>query len=287
MHRDWSIRFVQILCATLFLGRGWQALYWSIPVDELLENELLIGWLPRLMGQSWDQYMRYSTELVNQVSNTLGLFWLSMAVYVLFLFKLPKRLYKLLLWASVSFVLLAVLYWLQHFLIVAQMLEYSIQIITPWLLYQLAKGKSHMQVQTPVKIAVAITFTAHGFYAMGIYPSPGEWLQWIMNVTGSTENYAVNMLFAAGLLDVVAAIALFWRRSQKWALVYMSVWGLSTALARTIAYSLYYTDMPLLTLLQAQWHETMMRIVNGGLPLYLLLFLAMAKPQPSHESYTH
>ena len=85
-----------------------------------------------------------------------------------------------------------------------------------------------------LKIAISITFIAHGFYAMGIPFYPGHFIDMTIGITGLEEDQAKIFLTFAGAFDVIAAVLIYFRKTAKIGLLYIFIWGLSTALARVV-----------------------------------------------------
>ena len=108
---------------------------------------------------------------------------------------------------------------------------------------------------------VAATFTAHGLEALQHYGrfvdliigSAKHWLGW--SVSQAT---AEQLLTVIGIQDILLALMLLSRR-WRWVAGWMALWGLSTALSRVTAMG------------GGSWHQSLIRIANGGVPLALFL----------------
>ena len=124
-----------------------------------------------------------------------------------------------------------------------------------------------------VKALIATTFVAHGLYALGFYPVPGNFVDMTIFTLGVSETVARQLLFAAGVLDILAAVALFWPPTQSVACWYMIAWGLATALARVLA---AFSPEAIGASLHQTLYLTIYRLPHGLLPLALLL--SYAKP---------
>lgn len=123
-------------------------------------------------------------------------------------------------------------------------------------------------------VAVAATFAAHGLYAIGFYPLPGEWVTMVMTLLRLDEPGAVTFLFAAGIFDFLVAAGIIIPGSRVPAALYAVVWGALTAAARLLANvtpenfretSIYWIP------------ETLVRLPNCLLPLVVLGLLAYSK----------
>lgn len=110
-------------------------------------------------------------------------------------------------------------------------------------------------------LGAAATFTAHGIEALQhfgrfvdlIIGSAKQWLGW--SVSQAT---AEQLLTVIGIQDILLALMLLSRR-WRWVAGWMAIWGLSTALSRVT------------TMGGGSWHQSLIRIANGGVPLALFL----------------
>lgn len=82
-----------------------------------------------------------------------------------------------------------------------------------------------------LRIGVFGTFLGHGIFALQLKPRFIEMLTAFIGVTGSSAN---NLMYLIGSIDIAVAIfALFY--PFRLMLIYASIWGFLTALARPIA----------------------------------------------------
>jgi len=110
-------------------------------------------------------------------------------------------------------------------------------------------------------VGVAATFVAHGLEALQHYGrfvdliigSAKRWLGWSI-----TQARAEQLLTAIGVQDLILAVMLLSRR-WRWVAGWMALWGICTALSRV-------TSMG-----GGSWHQSLIRIANGGVPLALFL----------------
>jgi hypothetical protein len=127
---------------------------------------------------------------------------------------------------------------------------------------------------------IALVFAAHGIEALMLHPRFVDYL--IVTVDRATslrmaQASAEAQLIAIGLIDVMLAILAI-KRPSKAVFGYMAFWGIATALMRSV----YYGP-------EIGWHHTLIRVLNGGAPLLLLLLTAEremeeAWPEPSSSS---
>ena len=118
---------------------------------------------------------------------------------------------------------------------------------------------------------LALTFATHGWEAIESHPSfidliivAGQRL----TVGDIPESFARNLLFVIGAIDLVCAVAVLWRPTRL-LLVYMSLWGLISALSRVIfnpANGVY---------------EALIRVSHAGVPILVILLSPLLAPKRS------
>ena len=152
---------------------------------------------------------------------------------------------------------------------VGQLLEHAAQLTIPVFLISVTNKWNRQRLHLFMKIAIAITFIAHGFFAIGYYPQPGYFIDMMIKGLGVQENIARNSLIFFGLLDFLFAIAIFLPKIAKPALIYGVIWGFTTALARI---STNFSFDFISNSLSQYVHEFLIRTPHFILPLILLLF---------------
>lgn len=273
-----EVLLLRVLCFCVFFGRAWQHWFWDIPIRDLLwDEDLMKGIIQTLTGMTWQEYV---TNLKIDTYIKVGLkiwacFYILCGIACLTVQK-KHRWFGKLLWAGgISLFILALLYWKSKFYNIGQLIEYCLQFGSPIMLwYLIFKERNDAKIRFWISVAIALTFIGHGLYALGYYPRPGHFVQMCLRVFGMKEALAHQLLFAAGWLDVIAAFALFVPALRKPALWYCVVWGSLTALARVV--SNFYIEIPLMCLHQ-HLHQTVFRLVHGGIPFLLLSFYALKK----------
>lgn len=191
--------------------------------------------IEKLFGLSWNEYLTHPTSdlAIEWISYSLGILFLVSCVLVWFMEKLKWAKHILL----ISILVMLPNVWL-HFLgyavNVLQIFEFGLQLTAPILLWLLhIKKLTHTTTNLVLKIALAVTFTAHGLYAMGVFPLPQKFIQMTISGFGVNNQQAINILWVAGLLDILLSIGIFFNtKIQKTALMYAVIWGFSTAFAR-------------------------------------------------------
>ncbi|WP_372948667.1 hypothetical protein [Mariniphaga sp.] len=263
----------------LFAGRAWQHLFWDAPFRALLwDQNTMESIVLFFRGGIWQEYVTSAAtdRFIQTVITGFGIFYALMALVTLFIrSRYVKRFLWLYILSSVSLVFLAVLYTMEKFYHVGQFFEYTIQFLLPlFFWYTIAQGVNLFRLLLVMKIAIALTFSAHGLYATGIYPQPGVFVDMFISMLHVSEPVAIKMLFFAGILDFVVSVALFVPRLARYALLYAALWGGLTAVARTWAN--FYFDFPLNSLHQ-NLYETLFRLPHMLVPLAAIIILFQLK----------
>jgi hypothetical protein len=142
----------------------------------------------------------------------------------------------------------------------------------------------------PIKLAalaLSATFIGHALYAMGVYPVPGDFILMLMRTLGCDQQTALTLLWWAGTLDIVAALAVWTPRRYlrvRWAaLAYMLVWGSLTALARV------WGHWGMGSLSEVLWHwspELILRLPHALISWWLLTLEGGVRPPWRDETFT-
>ena len=125
-----------------------------------------------------------------------------------------------------------------------------------------------LRAQRLLTYGTSAVFAGHGLEAMLLNPKFVDYLTVTLEKVAGLSiplSLAQVALLAIGLVDVSLAILLM-RRPSRAVLGYMAFWGLATALMRSVFFG------P-----ELGWHHTIVRTLNGGAPLLLLL---MRQPMP-------
>ncbi len=260
------MKILRILVFFVFIGRAWQHLFWDVPFRELLwDEEKMSGIVAFLFKTDWAIYI--SSPSVNfWIDNTSvvwGVFYIICAVATLLFSEQRKWLGGWLIAGSVSLFLLSLLYWLEKFMSIGQLLELTLQVGSPLILYFFIK-KPSFDTLFFIKIIIALTFIGHGSYALGWYPVPAHFVQMMIDGFGVNEVNALLFLKIVGVVDIIAAIGLFVPALIRVSLWYCIIWGILTAFARLVAN--WDMNIPLETL-HRWWFEVAFRLVHGGIPL--------------------
>ena len=269
-----QLQFLKFLAFSVFIGRAYQHLFFDIPLRELLWDEgLMKGIVERFTSLSWETYITDTTTdyWIQDITQSFGVFYVLCAIVVIFIQPHQKRLGKVLLAGSVGLILLALLYWKEKFMSIGQFIEYAAQFGMPIFLYfalfKLTEVNKTKFINA-IKIAIALTFIGHGLYALGFYPVPFTYTEMMISVFGLSESNAIFFLKIAGIVDLIAAVAIFIPKVEKPFLWYCVIWGTMTALARVVGN--FYWEIPWESLPQ-WWFASFYRLPHGGLALLVLL----------------
>lgn len=285
-------------------GRGLLHFTKDSPYWNFFWSEELLGPFLSLIGIEWSTYVE-STKvegLLTIFSVSMGLFYIAVSVILgqacsklLVSGELPEGTHFLRrsLWLLLGLQLTYVsTYWLGHSLYLPIWFEQSTLMALPWLC--LSTGlKDHEQdpidstedlylARAPItitRLALSCTFIGHGIFALGLYPVPEDYLIMVMRTFGCTELTATSLLWWAGALDVLAALAVWTPRRHlkvRWmALTYMLFWGGVTAFARVVGH------WGQGTFLDTVWYwfpELMVRLPHALIPWWLLTLEGGVRP---------
>ncbi|TXC85379.1 hypothetical protein [Luteibaculum oceani] len=268
--KNWVIWILRLAVGLEFFGRAWQFLFLSTPIREFFWNYRLFGWFVESYTElTWSQYLVHpKTETyLNLLQFIIGLCFL-VASASAFLGKKPKTLLPLL----IGVMWLIPISWTQYFGVAynwIMWLEYAGQVFTPLILFWvLVLNPKSSAVLTTACVIAGITFVCHGVYASGIRPIPEKFIGLTVGSLGVGRQNALVFLKIAGILDFICVLALFWKTSRKWGLIYMCFWGFVTAFARVIAHFYAFDLWNSLS----QWsYEFFIRSPHFLLPIAILL----------------
>lgn len=272
-------RLLQWATVALFLGRAWQHLFFDAPFRILLWDEAWMkGIVQGIFKTPWQDYITSLVvdDAIQWSIKGIGIFYLVCALVAAFIGYLPKWVAKLMWFGSFSLLILAFLYCKERFFSIGQFFEYSLQFVSPLLLYFWVYPKwSDKTFRMVMKIAIACTFICHGLYAINYYPRPGSFVDMVINTLGVSETNAHLFLFMAGLMDFVVGVIIFLPREiSRIALGYIVLWGIATTFARFTAYVEWdYLQESL----QIWTWQVLIRIPHFLIPIALYYFLKARK----------
>ncbi|MCB0651715.1 MAG: hypothetical protein KDC85_10605 [Saprospiraceae bacterium] len=274
-------RLMQFGVFFIFLGRAWQHWFYEAPYRELLWDQGRMEWIiHKFLGLTWTEWVtnpQYDAGITSFI-NGMGIFYLLCALSVLGVKKYPKITSPFIITGGISLIFLAGLYFKQKLYTPGEFIEYTLQFSSPFILWHLVKsGGLTPRLVMALKIAVALTFVGHGLYAVNYYPRPANFLVMCMNILPINEDQAANFLSVVGTLDFISVLLIFlpFRKAVLVGLIYASIWGVATALARPWAYFywIYWEDS-----LHRWLFEAAFRLIHGLGPFVLLLYYWKGNP---------
>jgi len=278
-----NVALLLILRASAFLcfaGWTWVHLYWEGPYGILLWQDSTYELAERL-GISWDEFVGSGANdgWVQLTISRIG--WLYLALTILPL-TVGRRSYFQMFALVLGSGLLAVLSYAKYVSAQHQLpmlVEHGGQVLSPVLLVSaLWLGVRHRVTMAIAMAAVITTFAGHGAYAIGWWPTPGNYYAMILLILGLEYESATVMLRCAGVLDFAVSGLLLVPRLCRFAAGYAVIWGLATALARPVAgmsWTLNYWGA------DQYVHEAILRAPHFLIPLYL--FFLLRRPDPNSE----
>ncbi|SMP72260.1 hypothetical protein SAMN06265222_11528 [Neorhodopirellula lusitana] len=278
------LRAAAFLC---FAGWTWVHYYWEAPYGILLWQDATFEFASE-QGVSWDEFIGTGTNdgwLQTWVSRIT---WLYFAFTIMTVTVRSKSYLQMAALIGGSG-LLTVLSYAKYVASQRQLpmfLEHGGQMLAPILLVTaLLFGARHRATLVVAMVALVMTFAGHGCYAVGWWPTPGNFYGMISLSLGVQYETANVMLGVFGILDFIVCIAIFLPYVRRWAIWYAVVWGFLTALARPVAgmsMSLNYWGA------DQYIHEAVLRAPHFLIPLYLAILWrrdlsatpTLAKPIP-------
>ena len=263
-------------CALLFFARAWQHLRWDAPFRALLwSQDTMEGTVGLLLGLDWQTYAT-SPAIAAGIAGLIkgfGVFYAICGVATLLCTPARRWTHAALVLGSVALTFLAYCYYRDKLYRLGEFGEYATQFTLPLVFVWWIRGRLSREILLHVlRAGVALTFACHGLYAIGFYPTPGEWVTMTTTLTGLGDTDALRLLRFAGAFDFAVAALIFApsRGLALPALAYAGLWGLATALARSAAFVRWENLSDSTT----QWlHESMMRVPHATVPLVLFLAL--------------
>lgn len=261
------LRLGAFLC---FAGWTWCHFYWEGPYGVLLWQETTFRIATRF-GISWEEFVGTGAD-DGLVQTWIGrIWWLYLACAVLALTVRKNNWIQksgLVLGSGLLIVLSYAIY------VTAQkqlpmFVEHGGQMLIPILLVlALTFGPEHRITVLTAIVALLMTFAGHGSYAIGLWPTPGNYYAMTSVVLGVESATAHVILRMAGMLDYLVCVCIFVPYLRSLSTIYATVWGLLTAIARPVAgmsWGLNYWGADQFL------HEAVLRAPHFLIPLYLFL----------------
>jgi hypothetical protein len=267
-----ALNFISIVLFLLLAGRFYQFAFLEPPFRAfMLNTNFMAPFIEGVLGIEWfdwvtnPKYERRVNLMLDVFAWILGFMTLSVMLFKVKFFS--KIVPYLMIPAALILLITSFGYYWDKSTQIGQFWEYSLQFGLPIIFLLLLKNKDK-SASFLAKAFCSLTFAAHGLYAIGFYPIPGEFVHMSSRLLSITDEPAKQFLFVAGVLDFVFAIGLWIPKIQKPVLLYGALWGFATALARLIGF--YYSNVALISLHQGVF-EFLVRIPHGAIPLWLFI----------------
>ena len=239
MQHKTLLQFLKISSFLIFAGRAYQHLFWDAPYRSIFwDQQLLEPIITKLLALPWQDYVTNleTDRAIQLLTRSIGVLFALCALIAITYTETTKRWNKIILkTGSVGLVFLAFALTKEKFYHLSMFFEHSIQFGIPIALVYFVKYPNTKNLITYLKVCIALAFTCHGMYALGIlYPIPANFVTMTLNILPVTEEIAKHLLFIAGILDVLIAIGIFIPKMARISLWYACFWGFITALARIL-----------------------------------------------------
>jgi len=259
------------------IGSAFRFFLFDTPLRILLWNEAVMQPILSHFGIQWESIA--NSLLFDRILVWTGKViatYLSICALILIVKKELSR--NLVLIITFLFLFFSILNWMDNFFHLPYLLEQSIFCFTGWIYLMEKEQQTSFKF---IKLLIALTFIGHGLYAMNIYNIPGEFVQLTMNSTGFVEKDSIVLLKIIGIFDILFSLFLFSKNKKivVIGLIYCIIWGITTAISRLIGH--YHLELGIHSL-DEYWHECIIRIPNGLVPLYLLVKLRFKSFRISH-----
>lgn len=224
----------------LLVAEVWLHIIDEPPYEAFLWDQFFLGWAVKITtGFEWRDFLMnpLASEFITVFTRTMtGLLMLGLSASLLISKKRP--------WAKWGLYLASGILLFQSFCSflnvgyqLPMLLEHALRISAPWFLVVAVLKGFTLPLLRAMLIAIGLTFSSHGLYALGLgVPVPGHFIDMVMETLGVSQPTAKNLLFAAGVLDQIMVLGLFFLATRKVSLLYGVFWGLATALARITSY---------------------------------------------------
>ncbi|WP_417734831.1 hypothetical protein [Rosistilla oblonga] len=261
------LRLGAFLC---FAGWTWVHYYWEGPYGVLLWHDATFEFATGL-GLTWEEFVGDGINDGFVQQWIAKLWWLYLACALLTLTVRQKSWLQMvgLVLGSGLLVVLSYAGYVASQNQLPMFIEHGGQMLSPILLVMaLALGVRHRATVITAIVAVILTFAGHGSYALGLWPTPGNFYAMTTLILGVEYPTAQTMLRIAGVLDFVVCIGICIPYLRRPAALYASIWGFLTAIARPVAgmsWGLNYWGA------DQYLHEAVLRSPHCLIPLYLFL----------------
>ena len=187
MPQQQNNRVFQLLwaaCVLLLAGRMYQHLFFEAPYRAFFLKQEYFGWaVAWFSDQEWVAFVNdlETDRTILSFGRAIGVYFGLTALSTLALKSRYHAVVQGLLYgASVLLLFMAVSYYLDKGFQLAQIMEYTAQVITPALLAWHLYRPESKGWQWVLRLAIGLTFLGHGLYALGMYPVPGNFIHMVI-----------------------------------------------------------------------------------------------------------
>ncbi|KAA5539229.1 hypothetical protein FYK55_25180 [Roseiconus nitratireducens] len=269
------LRLGAFLC---FAGWTWVHYYWEGPYGVLLWQDSTFELATRL-GLSWDEFVGSGADDGFVQKWIARIWWLYLVCTVLTVTVRERSWIQMsaLVAGSGLLVLLSYASFVASQRQLPMFVEHGGQMLIPILLVMaLGLGPGHRVTVTTAIVAVIMTFAGHGSYAIGLWPTPGNFYAMTTVILGVDYETAQALLRTAGVLDFLVCVGICIPLVRRGSALYAAGWGFLTAIARPVAgmsWGLNYWGG------DQYLHEAVLRAPHFLIPMFL--FLIWRRPRPS------
>ncbi len=271
------LRLSAFLC---FAGWTWVHFYWEGPYGVLLWHDSTYELASRF-GFTWDEFVGSGAD-DGFVQKWIGYVWWLFLVCALTALTVRKQSWIQmtgLVLGSGLLVLLSYAVYVRSQSQLPMFIEHGGQMLSPILLVLgLGFGARHRITVIAAIIALMMTFAGHGCYAIGLWPTPGNFYAMTTLILGVEYSTAQIVLRVAGFLDLLICVGICVPYLRRASAFYASVWGFLTAIARPVSgmsWGLNYWGA------DQYLHEAVLRAPHFLIPLYLFLLWRGQRPDGS------
>lgn len=224
--------------------------------------------LSHIFSDEHYEYIASSHE--NSIQYSIGFIYLLFFLSTLLPFHWIKKI-PIFVWICCALVLFANTFgaFIHSKFVPEQIIEHALKIGMPLWFFAAIHEKPILTNLT--KALLALTYIGHGVFALGLNYVPDNFINMTVTILNLNQESAVNFLFIIGLIDILAAVAIYFSPFRKPALVYMIIWGSITALAR--AFYAFETAESFEGILSGI-ANTIYRLPNGVLPFIVFIMYA-------------
>ncbi len=277
------LRLGAFLC---FAGWTWGHFYWEGPYGVLLWQESTFE-LASSMGTTWEEFVGSGADDGFVQAWIARMWWLYLTCTVLAITVRKRAWFQMsgLVMGSGLLILLSYALYVSSPYQLPAFIENGGQMLIPILLVlSLALGNRHPATVTLAIVALIMTFGGHGCYALGIWPTPGNFYAMVSLVLEVGYSTAQTIVRTAGVLDLLVCVTICIPYLRRASALYATLWGFLTAIARPMAgmsWGLNYWGA------DQYVHEAVLRAPHFLIPLYLFLIWRRPRAVAARASGNH